>query len=66
VNRSKSYLYVIVILFLAAGCTSYKRQPVSFKMPAAYPNAMEVAGAPDFPGGRRGKSLVDHRLKLGL
>jgi len=34
-----------MVFFLVAGCTTYKRQPVSFKMPTAYPNATEVAGA---------------------
>jgi hypothetical protein len=43
--HSKSCVFVIMILSLAVGCTTYKRQPVSFKMPAAYPNATEVAGA---------------------
>ena len=43
--RRELYIFVIMILSLAAGCTTYKRQPVSFKMPAAYPNATEVAGA---------------------
>jgi len=33
------------MVLLVAGCTTYKRQPVSFKMPAAYPNAIKVAGA---------------------
>lgn len=37
--------YCIVILFLIGGCTSYKRQVVPFKMPAAFPNATKVAGA---------------------
>jgi hypothetical protein len=35
----------VIALVLATACTSYKRQPVSFKMPSAYPNATEVAGA---------------------
>jgi hypothetical protein len=39
------FSYWIVILFLIGGCTSYKRQVVPFKMPAAFPNATKVAGA---------------------
>ena len=35
----------IIILFFVAGCTTYKRQPAPFKIPAAYPNATKVAGA---------------------
>jgi len=35
----------ITIFFLVAGCATYERQPVPFKMPAAYPNATKVAGA---------------------
>ncbi len=34
-----------LILMLAAGCTTYKQQPVPFKMPSAYQNAIQVAGA---------------------
>jgi hypothetical protein len=34
-----------VIAIVLAGCASFKEQPVSFKMPAAYPNATQVAGA---------------------
>jgi hypothetical protein len=30
---------------LLAGCSAYKQQVVPFKMPSAYPNATEVAGA---------------------
>lgn len=31
--------------FLFAGCSAYKQQVVPFKMPSAYPNATDVAGA---------------------
>jgi len=34
-----------VTAFLVTGCASYKQQVVPFKMPSAYPNATEVAGA---------------------
>jgi hypothetical protein len=44
-NRIRLFFPVIMVFALAAGCTAYKRQPVSFKMPAAYPNATEVVGA---------------------
>ena len=43
--QSRSCVFIIIVFFFAAGCTTYKRQPVSFKMPTAYPNATEVAGA---------------------
>lgn len=43
--QNRLSVFIIVVLFLAAGCTTYKRQPVSFKMPAAYANATQVAGA---------------------
>ena len=43
--QSRSCVLIIIVFFFAAGCTTYKTQPVSFKMPAAYPNATEVAGA---------------------
>jgi hypothetical protein len=33
------------LFFLLTGCTTYKQQPVSFKMPSAYQNATQVAGA---------------------
>lgn len=35
----------LVVIALACACTSYKQQPVSFKMPSAYANATSVAGA---------------------
>lgn len=47
-KETKKY-YGLVIIFLLiitiVACTSYKRQVVPFKMPAAYPNATAVAGA---------------------
>jgi hypothetical protein len=43
--RKKFCVCCVIALVLASACTSYKRQPVSFKMPSAYPNATEVAGA---------------------
>ena len=42
--RNKLVLFFVMIFLLAVGCTTYKRQPVSFKMPDAYPNATKVAG----------------------
>lgn len=43
--KNKFCLFLLVIFVFAGGCTTYKRQPVSFKMPSAYPNATKVAGA---------------------
>ena len=47
-KETKKY-YGLVIIFLLiitiVACTSYKRQVVPFKMPAAYPNATAAAGA---------------------
>lgn len=36
---------VFMVLLLIAGCARYERKVVPFKMPSAYPNATEVAGA---------------------
>lgn len=36
---------MILSVLLLASCASYERQVVPFKMPAAYPNAVSVAGA---------------------
>lgn len=45
-NRRLHVLSVTVFSLILAACsTSYKAQPLSFKAPTAYPNAMEVAGA---------------------
>lgn len=35
----------LAFVILLAGCASYKQQVVPFKMPSAYPNATQVAGA---------------------
>jgi len=35
----------VMLMTLTASCTTYKQQPVSFKMPSAYQNATPVAGA---------------------
>lgn len=35
----------ITVFSIAGACTSYKQQPVAFKMPSAYVNATQVAGA---------------------
>jgi len=35
----------ITVLCVGGACTSYKQQPVAFKMPSAYANATQVAGA---------------------
>lgn len=43
--QNKSCAFFVIIFLLLGGCTTYKRQPVPFKMPAAYPNATKVAGA---------------------
>jgi hypothetical protein len=43
-NAVCSCLLFAVVLMLA-GCTTYERKVVPFKMPAAYPNAQEAAGA---------------------
>lgn len=43
--RNRSCVFFIIVFLLGVGCTPYKRQPVSFKMPAAYPNATKFAGA---------------------
>lgn len=39
------HILLVLVLFLGSACTRYERQPVSFKMPAAYANATEIAGA---------------------
>jgi hypothetical protein len=41
----KCLILLLAFLFLGVGCTTYKQQPVPFKMPSAYKNATEVAGA---------------------
>jgi len=44
-TRYRLCIGCIAIVFLAAGCASYERHPVPFKMPSSYPNATKVAGA---------------------
>lgn len=36
---------MVIVVFLALGCSGYKRQVVPVKMPDAFPNATKVAGA---------------------
>lgn len=43
--RNRFLVILIMVFFITGGCTSYKRQPVAFKMPSAYSNATQVAGA---------------------
>jgi len=40
-----SMYFSVMLMTLAAGCTTYKQQPVPFRMPSAYHNATQVAGA---------------------
>ena len=42
-----SFRFPAIILLTAAlaACTSYERQVVPFKLPSAYPNAVEIADA---------------------
>lgn len=42
---NKYSIFLLALLSLSASCTTYKQQPVSFKMPSAYHNATQVAGA---------------------
>jgi hypothetical protein len=45
-RRSNLLLIVsIILIFLTACANTYKRKPLPFKTPSAYPNATEVAGA---------------------
>lgn len=44
-KRAQLVFCFIMFLVLSGGCAKYRKQPVSFKMPSAYPNATEVAGA---------------------
>lgn len=42
----KKILFILGVLFLAAGCgTTYKAKPLPFKAPSSYANAVEVSGA---------------------
>jgi hypothetical protein len=43
--RHGLHALLVMVLFLTGACTRYERQPVSFKMPEAYANATQVAGA---------------------
>ncbi len=46
IKRMNVRLFVIALTTIFfAGCSSYERQVVPFKLPAAYPNTVEVAGA---------------------
>ncbi len=44
-GRCFRVILVFMILFFFAGCASYETKVVPLKLPAAYPNATEVAGA---------------------
>jgi hypothetical protein len=44
-SRGRSAIFVLFAVFLVVACTRYESQVVPFKMPTAYPNAVEVAGA---------------------
>jgi hypothetical protein len=44
-NRAIRIISVIIALAFVLGCASYESKVVPFKMPTAYPNAQEVAGA---------------------
>lgn len=43
--HNKLIVFFAMIFLFAVGCATYQRQPVSFKMPDAYPNATKVVGA---------------------
>lgn len=43
-KRSFHY-FLILVMVLSAGCTSYKRQEVGFRAPSAHPNMQVIAGA---------------------
>ena len=45
IDRCFRIFSVIIILALFLSCATYETKVVPFKMPAAYPNAIEVAGA---------------------
>lgn len=45
IARSFRIITVVSALILFLGCASYETKVVPFKMPAAYPNATDVAGA---------------------
>jgi len=45
IARSVRIITVVFALILFLGCASYETKVVPFKMPAAYPNATDVAGA---------------------
>ncbi|MCL2669063.1 MAG: hypothetical protein FWE89_00130 [Syntrophaceae bacterium] len=44
-KRAFSTMTVLLAVLAMAACTTYQRQVIPFKMPAAYPNATSVAGA---------------------
>lgn len=43
--KNKILILIIAVLITASGCTRYQRQVVPFKMPDAYANVKETAGA---------------------
>src|SRR5512136_2129193 len=45
VKRAIGIISVMTAFALVLGCASYESKVVPFKMPAAYPNVREVAGA---------------------
>lgn len=42
--HGRSLVMIMVGVLLVAGCASYKAQPLPFRMPSSYPNAMQVEG----------------------
>ena len=45
-NKIKFLSALTLLIFLSASCaTSYKAQPLPFRAPSSYPNAVQVGGA---------------------
>jgi hypothetical protein len=44
-NKVRTALAVVALLVILAGCQSYQRTVVPFKMPQGYPNATDASGA---------------------
>ncbi len=44
-HRTAAVVSALILGFFLFSCASYERQVVPFKLPSAYPNAVEVAGA---------------------
>jgi hypothetical protein len=45
IKKTVSIISVVTVFAIVLACASYESKVVPFKMPGAYPNAMEVAGA---------------------